>query len=94
MQGGGPLMSRSSGLSRKELSVFPRQVADVVLRAVNEHGVTYRMLDGGHLRLFTGDRRQRPIKVSAKRPTQATMRRLIPWLVRNVPSWDERLYDE
>lgn len=73
----------------RDLKAFPGPVAAVLREAINEHGVTYRMLDGGHVRLYTGQRSVIPFKISASRPAEHTLRRLGPWLAEHVPTWKE-----
>ena len=76
-------------IERAELTRFPDSVAEVIMAAVNEHGVGYRSLDGQHVRLYNGDRDVRPIKIAASRPGPHTLRRLLKWLAVNVPTWKE-----
>lgn len=78
------------GIDTKHLRKFPRQITKVITEAVNKHGVTYRMIDGSHIRLFCGDRNVIPIKIAAERPAEYTMGYLIRWLEENIPSWTER----
>lgn len=70
-----------------DLKMFPGPVATIIRDAINDHGLTYRMLDGGHVRLYTGDRSVVPFKVAASRPAEHTLRRLVPWLAEHVPTW-------
>lgn len=77
-------------ITPKELRGFPASVATVIRDAVNDHGVTYRLLDGNHVRLYNGNRDTLPLKVSASRPAEASLRYLVPWLEEHVPTWTER----
>lgn len=76
-----------NAISRRELRAFDREIADIIVEAVNKHGVHHRMLDGRHCRLYCGDRDIIPIKISAVRPARWTMTHLLPWLEKNVPTW-------
>lgn len=78
-----------TSINMRDLRAFPRPVAKVVTEAVNKHGVPYRTQDGSHLRLYCGDRGVTPLKISAERPAEHTLRVLIPWLEQNVKSWLE-----
>lgn len=81
-------------LARSDLRKFPRPVQDVLLEADGADGADVRMLDGGHARVYNGDREVRPIKVSASRQAEHTLRRLVPWLENNVPAWGRREKEE
>lgn len=81
-------------LARSDLRKFPRPVQDVLLEADGVDGADVRMLDGGHARVYNGDREVRPIKVSASRQAEHTLRRLVPWLENNVPAWGRREKEE
>lgn len=70
-----------------QLRPFPAAVRTVLASAINDHGVAYRLLDGGHIRLYSGDRTVPPIKVSAARSAEDSVRFLERWLELNVPSW-------
>lgn len=71
----------------RDLAAYPRPVARVIAEAVNKHGVGYRLMDGGHIRLFNGDRGVTPRKVSAHSKEQVSLRRLLTWLETNVATW-------
>lgn len=73
-------------ISPTDLKKYPQPVIDLICEAINEHGVPFRVLDGGHLMLYSGDRSDPPFKIAAVRPHQATLRRMIPWLEANT-SW-------
>lgn len=77
-----------------DLKQFDRIVTEVVTEAVNDHGVNYRAIDGGHIRLFNGDRGVVPLKLAASRPAENQLRYLLDWLETNVPSWAERTVTE
>lgn len=77
-------------MKRADLRAFPRPVQDILLEADGLEGVEVKLLDGSHARLLNGDRAVRPIKVSGSRSAEDTIRRLVPWLERNVPAWAQR----
>src|SRR5690625_4489206 len=79
---------RRADLSRSDLRKYPREVADVLLEAVGM-GVPYRGIDGGHLRLYNGDREVMPFKVSSSRPANQTLPYLRSWLEENWHPWSE-----
>lgn len=81
------MSTMSDTIRPKDLVQFPRPVAKVLTDAINKHGVGYRLMDGGHIRLFCGDRQIVPIKVSASRDAEHTIRYLVPWLEEHVESW-------
>lgn len=70
-----------------DLRAFPRDVARVIVDAARDHGVQVRVLDGSHVRLYNGNRDILPLKVSAQRPAELSLKFLLPWLTDNVPSW-------
>jgi len=72
------------------LKTYPRAVAEVVKEAVNEHGVEFRVIDGGHLRMYCGNRDVIPAKINHNSPEQHILRKLLPWLEENVPTWKDR----
>ena len=74
-------------ITRQDLKVFPKEVADVVMKLVNQFGVRYKMPDGNHLWLMAEDTKVRPYKLAAKRPAQPTMLYLARWIVANVPNY-------
>lgn len=79
-----------SALSRGDLRKYPREVADVLLEAVNTYGVPYRLIDGNHIRLYCGDREVIPFKASASREGKYTLPYLTSWLDEHWPAWAER----
>lgn len=84
---------RRADLSRSDLRKYPREVADVLLEAVGM-GVPYRVIDGGHLRLYNGDREVMPFKVSSSRPANQTLPYLRSWLEENWHPWSEAKAEE
>jgi hypothetical protein len=84
------MTNESPTVAASDLKKFPRPVQTVLKEAINGHGVAYRLLDGGHIRLFCGDRSVVPIKVAAQRPAEHTLRVLLPWLEKNIPAWTQR----
>jgi hypothetical protein len=77
-------------ISTRDIPRHDRSVADVVVNAVNNHGVRIKIIDGSHFMLYNGDPAVRPEKISSSRPAEDTMNRLLRWLSRNVPTWDTR----
>lgn len=77
-------------ITARDLKGWPSAVKDMVVEAVNSHGVGWRLMDGGHIRLYAGGRGTVPFKASASRPAEDTIRRLDPWLKENVTSWADR----
>jgi hypothetical protein len=73
-----------------KLKTFPRAVAKVVMEAVNDFGVTYRVIDGGHIRLYCGNADVIPAKINHTSPEQHILRKLLPWLDDNVEGWTSR----
>ena len=59
-------------MNRKDLKAFEKPVQDELL-ALASKGVHYRILDGGHVRLYPEDRTKRPFKVSAHRPARLSL---------------------
>src|SRR5690625_3934880 len=79
---------RRADLSRSDLRKYPREVADVLLGPVGRR-VPYRVIDGGHLRLYNGGREVMPFKVSSSRPANQTLPYLRSWLEENWHPWSE-----
>ena len=77
-------------IRRQDLRGYPKPVVDVLMEAINEYGVGYRLLDGRHLRLYCGDREVIPLKVSASRAAEYTLPYLTGWLTENWKPWAER----
>ena len=80
-----------NAIGRKQLRVFPKGVQDVVLDAVNHHGVDYRVLGNNNgIRLYppTGTDVY-PFKVNIKVSEENTLRKLVPWLEQVVPTWGQ-----
>ena len=69
---------------------YNRAVLSVVVDAINNHGVTHRIIDGAHFLLYNGDRAVRPFKVSASRKHEETIWALRKWLEENVSTWPKR----
>ena len=74
-------------IRRQDLSAYPKSVVDVLMEAINEYGVPYRLIDGSHIRLYNGDRSVVPYKGSASRPAKYTLQYLNRWLMENWPRW-------
>lgn len=87
-------MSDQKILTRGDLSKHPKEVADVLLQAVNTYGVPYRLLDGSHIRLYNGDREVVPFKASASRPERYTLQYLHRWLEENWQPWAEQVPEQ
>lgn len=66
-----------STLTRRELRAFPRNVADVVLKLMKDHGVRARMLDGTHVFLYGPD--DSTIKVSRSRKPEVSVKIMNNW---------------
>lgn len=77
-------------ITSDQLKTFDKAIRDVVMEAVNEHGVSYRVIDGGHIRFYCGDRDVIPAKINHNSPAQHILRKLLPWLEENVPTWKNR----
>lgn len=77
-------------IRRQDLRGYPKSVVDVLMEAINEYGVPYRLLDGRHLRLYCGDRDVIPLKVSASRAAEYTLPYLTGWLTEHWKPWAER----
>lgn len=76
-------------LKHQQMRKFKREVREVILLLVNEHGVEYRLQkDGQHIFLYSGARGERPFKVAASRPVAAQMRFLVPWIREHFPHID------
>lgn len=76
-------------LKHGQMKKFKREVRDVILTLVNEHGVEYRLQkDGQHIFLYSGARGERPFKVAASRPPGVQMRYLVPWIREHFPQID------
>lgn len=81
-------------ISTRDLAFHDRSVAEVVVNAVNNYGVRIKIIDGSHFMLYNGDPNVRPEKISKSRPKEETTNRLLRWLSRNVPGWDDRKVGE
>lgn len=76
-------------LKHGQMKKFKREVRDVILTLVNEHGVEYRLQkDGQHIFLYSGARGERPFKIAAMRPVTQQMRFLVPWVREHFPHID------
>lgn len=76
-------------LKHQQMRKFKREIRDVILTLVNEHGVEYRMqADGQHIFLYSGARGERPFKVAAMRPVAKQMGFLVPWVREHFPHID------
>jgi hypothetical protein len=65
------MMIEEVGLSRKHLKGWDRQVAALLMEIVNDHGIKYRMQDGGHLLLYPPDGTSHTFRVAAARRPKA-----------------------
>jgi len=73
-------------ISRGDLKQFPTEVAARLIDITTNHGIVWRMPDGGHVLLYNGGR-GRPYKVAAKRPAQSTMPYLDKWVEETIPGY-------
>jgi len=61
-------------LTKRDIPEFGKSTADLLLHIVNNCGVLWRAIDGGHIMLFPPDGASRPFKVAAKRSAQENNR--------------------
>lgn len=59
-------------------------------RLVHEHGVPFRQSDGRHIFLYSGQRGERPLKVSAMQNPTAVAARINTWASEHVPGWEQQ----
>jgi hypothetical protein len=67
--GGTVVTTEAVRLAVKDIKAFDKEIKDLLLEIVNEHGVRYRMIDSQHIALYPPDGTSRPFKVSASRQT-------------------------
>lgn len=61
-------------VDRRSLTKFDKRVSGVIMHIVNNLHVKYRMPDSTHVLLYPPDSTDRPFKVSASRPAEASLR--------------------
>lgn len=61
-------------LTKRDIPEFGKSTADLLMHIVNNCGVRWRAIDGGHMILFPPDKESRPFKVAAKRTAQENNR--------------------
>ena len=76
-------MSRKYRGRTLDVTAFPDETGDLLKTLVNTHGVPFRQSDGRHVFLYSGQRGERVMKVSAMSSPISVRKRLTQWAEEN-----------
>lgn len=82
-------MTATETIAKKNLRSYHRDVQALLMDLINNHGVGYRIQDGNHILLYSGQESStlRPFKVASARRPEGQMRYLSKWALEHVPSY-------
>lgn len=84
-----------TALTHAKIRKFGKPVRDLLVLAVNTHGIDYRLQrDGQHVLLYSGRVGESPYKVSSSRPPEQAVEYLRTWLGEHVPDFEREESDE